>query len=65
MSILRSAVDYQCTHQRRPNRPPEERLSGSGNKADKAFATQRRETIADAAKTAAHTAYFLGGGRYL
>ncbi len=34
-------------------------------RAERVLASQRREARADAAKTAAFTAYFLGGGRYL
>jgi hypothetical protein len=34
-------------------------------RAERALASQRREARADATKSAAFTAYFLGGGRYL
>lgn len=33
--------------------------------AERALACHRREAQADAMKTAAYTAFFLGGGRYL
>lgn len=33
--------------------------------AERALACWRREAQADAMKTAAYTAFFLGGGRYL
>lgn len=50
---------------RRPGRPPEERLRRSAAEADRALAAERREIVANAGKSAAHAAYFLGGGRYL
>lgn len=65
MSILRSGLNHSWPLMRRTDGPPQDVDRRSGDRADGALASQRREAVADAVKRAAHAAYFLGGGRYL
>lgn len=64
-SAPRTATGHRWHTARGPRRPAAARGRDHHCRAERVLASKRREERADAAKTAAFTAYFLGGGRYL